>query len=341
MTKTRIFTINLFLALICQSVFAQTYQQEAVSGYEYRKPDTDSELQYWLHNMIYLYDFSIKEISAATGLGEREIENSLLRFKIDPKSKPRKPDNSLLRIAPWPGGRAVSNWGGRVEQTRQRETKFAVFAPWDPTSYVVLDIPEAIFSNLGFIYLAHEHVETLWTKKKIKLKKLEWNCRKDGSLDLTRQLPNGVVYSAKVVPFRHALRMKISLRNETSSPLSKLRVQNCVFLKGLSGFDNESTPKNINLKPYNAMGTADGKHWAITAWIPGGKTWGNIKNPCFHSDPTFEDCPPGQTRIIYGWFSFYEGENINMEFEKIEMTGWRNDKWEDTPEWPETSDGYH
>ncbi len=328
------------MTFICHNAFSQTPPQEPVSGYEYRKPNAESELQYWLQNMIYHFDFSIEEISAATGLGEREIKTSLMRFKIGPKTIPLMPENSLLLIAPWPGGRAVSNWGGRVEQTRQRETKFAVFAPWDPTSYVVLDIPEAIYSNLGFIYLAHEHVETLWTKKQIKLKQLEWNRRLDGSLDLIRQLPNEVVYSAKVVPFRHALRMKISLKNGTSSLLSKLRVQNCVFLKGLRGFDNESTPRNINLKSYNAMGTADGKRWAITAWIPGGKTWGNTKNPCFHSDPTFEDCPPGQTRVIYGWFSYFEGENIKEEFEKIEKTGWRNDKWEDLPEWSDTGHGY-
>ena len=42
-----------------------------------------------------------------------------------------------------------------------------------PTSYVVVDIPEAIWSNLGLTFLAHTHVPTIWSKKNIELKKLE------------------------------------------------------------------------------------------------------------------------------------------------------------------------
>ena len=51
----------------------------------------------------------------------------------------------------------------------QRETKISVFTPWDPHSYVVVDVPEAIWSNLGLTYLAHTHIDTVWTKKKIEV----------------------------------------------------------------------------------------------------------------------------------------------------------------------------
>ena len=339
---TRIEIVGAVLAgvLVCCGVTMQTWHAEPVQGYEYRKPSTESELRYWLQNMVWHYGFSVEEIEAATGLGASRIESSLQKFKIRPETKPVRAKDAPLLMVPWPGGRAVSNWGGRVEQTRQRETKVGVFAPWDETSYVVLDIPEAIKSNLGFLYLAHVHVETIWTKQKIELEKLEWNRRAGGNLDLTRKLPNGVVYFAKFVSFRNAVRMKLALTNGTDSTLSKLSVQNCIFLKEFKEFDNKSNPKSVASGPYNARGTADGTRWVITAWLPGGHTWGNKKNPCFHSDPTFEDCPAGQSRVVYGWFSFYQGEDIKGEFKRIDKTGWREDKWDDKPGWSDGSEGY-
>lgn len=326
--------------LACCGAIVQTCRSEPVQGYEYRKLETESELRYWLQNMVWHYRFTVDEIEAATGLSAREIELNLEKFQITPETKPARAKDASLLMLPWPGGRAVSNWGGKVEQTRQRETKVGVFAPWNDTSYIVVDIPEAIRSNLGFLYLAHVHVETIWTKQKIELEKLEWNRRADGSLDLTRKLPNGVVYSTKFVSSSNAVRMRLSLTNGTDFTLSKLRVQNCIFLKGLKGFDNKSDPKSMASEPYNARGTADGAQWVITAWLPGGETWGNDRNPCFHSDPTFEDCPPGHTRVVHGWLSFYQGDDIQGEFERIDKTGWREDKWEDKPAWSDASQEY-
>jgi len=340
MTINRIVGTALGILLMGSGIFGNMCFAESVKGYEYRKPCSKSDLRYWLRNMVWYYGFTIEEIKAATGLGAAEIKSNFKKFKITPETKPARAKDAPLLMLPWPGGRELSNWGGRVEQTRQRETKVGVFAPWDDTSYIVFDIPEAIRSNLGVLYLAHEHIETIWTKKKIELEKLEWNRQPDGSLGLTRKLPNGVIYSAKFVPFRNAIRMKLTLKNGTDSTLSELAVQNCIFLKGLKGFDNKSTPKEVALKPYNSQGTADGKRWVITAWLPGGNTWGNKKNPCFHSDPTFEDCPPGQSRTVYGWASFYEGKDIKGEFNRIDKTGWRKDKWDDKPGWSKDSKGY-
>jgi len=338
MTRSEVVRAVFMGVLVGFGAIQQTCCSEPVEGYEYRKPGSEAELRYWLQNMVWYYGFSVEEIEAATGLGAEEIRSNLEKFRITPETKPARAKDASLVMLPWPGGRAVSNWGGEVEQTRQRETKVGVFAPWDDTSFVVLDVPEAIHSNLGFIYLAHVHVETVWTKANVKLDKLEWNRRADGSLDLTRELPNGVVYSAKFISFRNAVRMKLTLTNGTDATLSKLRVQNCIFLKNLKGF-NKNT-KIVTVKPYNAQGTADGTRWVITAWLPGGLTWSNPKNPCFHSDPIFEDCPPDQTRVVYGWFSFYQGEDIKGEFERIDKTGWREDKWKNNPGWSEACERY-
>ena len=313
---------------------------DSVPGYEFRKPGTEAELRYWLENMVWYYGFTEDEIKAATGLSILEIKSYLDKFQITPETRPARARNAPLLMLPWPGGRAVSNYGNEVEKTRQRETKAAVFTPWDDTSYIVFDIPEAIRSNIGFLYLAHVHVETIWTKQEIKLEKLEWNRREDGSLDLKRKLPNGVVYSAQLVPFSNAVRMKLTLKNGTDCTLKKLRVQNCLFLKGLKGFDVNSQPRTISSNPYNAVrSAAGGTKWAVTAWT-GGETWDNPRNPCFHSDPTFEDCPPCQTRVLYGWFSFYEGNDVKSEFERIDKTGWRQDKWKDQPGWNNYGKGY-
>ena len=118
----------------------------------------------------------------------------------------------------------------------QRETKFSVFTPWDDASYVVVDAPEAIWSNLGLTYLAHTHVPTVWTRRGIELERLEWQRRDGGRLEIERVLPNGIAFGATVTPTPDAVRMELWLRNGTDAPLTGLRVQNCVMLKGADGF---------------------------------------------------------------------------------------------------------
>ncbi len=283
--------------------------------------------------MVWDHRFSAAEIEAATGMSQAEIEAAQKRFDIRSENRPAAKKDAGLRMVPWPGGRAVSNWGDIVEPSRRRETKATVFAPWDDTSYVVLDVPEAIFSNLGIIYLAHRHGPTYWTKKGVELEKLEWNRLPDNGLDLVRTLPNGIEYHATLLPFRHAIRMKLTLRNGTPAALTDLRVQNCVFLKGMKGMENEAKPRIETASPYTAYGTADGKRWVVTAWVPCDRCWNNPRNPCFHSDPKFPDCPPGKTESLYGWLSFHEGADVQEEFQRIERTGWREDRWEKRPNW--------
>jgi hypothetical protein len=44
--------------------------------------------------------------------------------------------------------------------------------------------------------------------------------------------------------------------------------------------------------------------------------------PCLHSDPKFPDCLPGETKRLRGWLSFYEGREINREFERLNQRRW-------------------
>ena len=142
-----------------------------------RRPDGTGELEYWLENMIWYHRFSTEEVRAATGLTVEEIAAAQEKFGIRPDGRPEREPDAPLLVLPYPGGRhpRIGFLEGAIDP--QRETKFSVFTPWDANSYVVADIPEAIWSNLGLTYLAHTHVDTIWTAQGIELEKLEWTHR--------------------------------------------------------------------------------------------------------------------------------------------------------------------
>jgi hypothetical protein len=287
-----------------------------------RRPANAEELRYWLENMAWHHQFRPEEIRAATGLGAEELSRALDEFDIRPSNRPAPPPNGILRVLPYPGGRhpRIGFLDGAVDP--QRETKISVFTPWDPDSYVVVDVPEAIWSNLGLTYLAHTHVPTLWSKQGIVLKPLEWNRHADGRLEIERVLPNGIAFGASVRPERGSVRMELWLRNGTDQALTDLRVQNCVMLKGAKGFTQQTNDNKWLRQPYAAARSEDGRRWVITAWKPAHRTWANPPVPCLHADPKFPDCVPGATQRLKGWLSFYEGVDIEAEIARIESLRW-------------------
>jgi len=273
--------------------------------------------------MAWHHRFSTAEIKAATGLSDDEIAAALARFKIGKSNKPKQAANAPLLVLPYPGGRhpRIGFLEGAVDP--QRETKLSVFTPWDGESYVVVDVPEAIWSNLGLTYLAHTHVPTIWTQQNIELERLEWNRHADGTFEVERRLPNGIVFGAKVMSATNAARMELWLTNGTKETLRDLRVQNCVMLKGARGFDHQTNDNKVFSSPYVACRSVDGKRWIITAWAPCHRVWANAPVPCLHSDPKFPDCAPGETKRLRGWLSFYEGTDVEAEFRRIEKAGRR------------------
>ena len=289
-----------------------------------RPPANETEQRYWLQNMVWYHRFTTEEIAAATGWGADQISQALKELKITPANRPRRPARAGLLVLPYPGGRhpRIGFLDGAVNP--QRETKVSVFTPWDDTSYVVLDVPEAIWSNLGLTYLAHTHVPTIWTKQNIELPKLEWNRRRDGTFDVERRLPNGIAFGTKVRPGKDAVHLEMWLTNGTKDTLSDLRVQNCVMLKGAAGFTAQTNGNKVISSPYVACRSDDGRHWIIIAWEPCHRAWANAPCPCMHSDPKFPDCAPGETKRLRGWLSFYSGTDIAAEFKRIDATGWRS-----------------
>lgn len=304
-------------------LFAATLPASAEDLPNQRPPTSDDDLRYWLQNMIWHHHFTDAEIQAATGLAPDAIAAARERFRITPGTTPQRPADAPLLVLPYPGGRhpRLGFLDGAVDP--QRETKLSIFTPWDPASYVVADIPEAIWSNLGLTYLAHTHVDTIWTKSDRPLARLEWDRRPDGTFAIARTLPNGIAFGTRVVPGREAVRMEMWLRNGTADTLTDLRVQNCVLLKAAAGFAQQDNANKVLANPYVAVHDPTRTRWIISAWDPCHRPWANDKCPCLHSDPKFPDCPPGETRRLRGWLSFYQGADLPAELRRIEATGWR------------------
>ena len=273
--------------------------------------------------MVRYHHFTVEEVASATSLSVAEVREKIQQWGLENARASSRRDTDPLRVLPYPGGRhpRIGFLDGAIDP--QRETKFSVFTPWDGASYVVVDVPEAIFSNLGLTYLAHTHVPTIWTAKKVELPHLEWNRHEDGSLESERTLPNGIAFGARIVPSRDGVRMSLWLKNSTAQRLTDLRVQNCVMLKGAAGFADLTNSNKVFSAPYAAAHDPSGKRWIVTAWEPCDRTWGNEKVPCLHSDPKFPDCDPGETVRVAGWLSFYEGSDIQSEFRRLDRASWR------------------
>ena len=291
-----------------------------------RSPKDDQELKDWLLNMVAAHRFTVSEAARATGLSRNEVEAALQRFDISPSTTFTPPDDRLF-VLPYPGGRhpRIGFLEGAIDP--QRETKVSVFTPWhdpsgDRADYVVVDAPEAIWSNLGLTYLAHTHVPTVWTEQGVPMQRLEWRQHEDGSLTHQRTLPNGIAFTSAVHPRADHVRMRMTLTNGTDAMLTGLRVQMCVMLRGAAGFTELTTDNKLLQEPYAAVHDPSRRRWILTAWKPIHRTWANPRCPCLHSDPKFPDCGPGETKTIDGWLSFYEGTDVESEIARIEATRW-------------------
>jgi hypothetical protein len=229
--------VGLGIIWFCIAASANTSRAKGPNSMtNFRRPGSDEELQYWLKNMVWYHRFASEEIQVATGLAEPAIVAALDKFNIRPGNRPERGKDEPLLALPYPGGRhpRIGFLEGAIDP--QRETKFSAFAPWDANSYVVVDVPEAIWSNLGLTYLAHTHIDTIWTKQDIELPKLEWSRHPNGALDIERNLPNGIAFGVKVEPTIEAVRMEMCLKNGTKQRLTDLRIQICVMPKMAPGF---------------------------------------------------------------------------------------------------------
>jgi neutral ceramidase len=284
---------------------------------------SDADLRFWLEDAIAWHRFSLDEAAAAVGLPAAEVERRAREWGIERGKVPPRRDGDPLALLPYPGGRhpRIGFLDGAVDPLR--ETKASVFLPWEGGGYVVIDVPEAVFSDRGLLYLAHTHIPTVWDEKKLKLPPLEWRRVPDGLVS-HRVLPDGTAFGARVAPRRDGVDLELWLRNGTDAPLTKLRTQVCLLLKGAPGFDAQvSENKSTVPLPWGeamAVRSADGRRWIAVAWERS-KAWENKLCPCFHSDPTLPDCPPGATVRVRGRFLCGEGTDPVAEIRRLNGAG--------------------
>jgi peptidoglycan/xylan/chitin deacetylase (PgdA/CDA1 family) len=296
---------------------------------DFRRPQSDDDLRYWLTNMIVDHRFTNVEASAATGLSADDVAAAVERLSIrKPTAVATHDPRAPLKVRPYPGGRhpRIGFLDGAIRP--QRETKFSVFLPWDESQYVVADIPEAMWvkqdTERQLLYLAHIDVPTMWSRQGIALPPLEWSRGDDNSLRIERKLPNDVTFGAVITPSCEAVRMELWLKNGTHETLRGLVVQNCIMLKGASEFNSQTNDNKRFRSPFAACRNEAGNRWVITAWGNCVRPWGNAPCPCMHSDPQFPDCAPGETQRLHGWLSFYEGSEIEAELKRIASSDWQH-----------------
>ena len=262
-------TKNLFLFTLLVALVSIAGGQEP-AGYEDpnanngRTPANPQEAEYWLVNMIAYHRFNDQEIRWATGMSKSEISEYRAKLKAAGKLKADFSNNPLTML-PYPGGRhpRIGFLEGAIRP--QRETKISVFLPWDNGSYVVVDVPEAIWSNLGLTYLAHTHIPAVFDKKKQRLQPQEWDRTQSGRLFLKRVLPNKIEYTSLAEVEKDHVRMQMTLKNGTRKTLSDLRVQNCVMLKAAKAFNQQSNDNKRFIGPYVVCHDPTRKKWIITA----------------------------------------------------------------------------
>jgi len=290
-----------------------------------RTPQTEAEMGYWLSNMIVDHRYSVAEVSLAMGLSPERIETEIARHRIDTSQRRFVSPGASLRVLPYPGGRhpRIGFIEGAIDP--QRDTKVSVFTPWDAESYVVVDAPEAIFSNLGLLYLAHTDIATIWEEQGIVLAPSEWSRHSNGVLTSDRRLPNGLRFGVEVRPSPEGVRFYGWIINGSTQLLEEVRFQNCLLLKGAAGFQRQVGNLRFMQAPYIAAPYEPAlDRWVITAWDPNGVTWGNAACPCIHSDPHPPNCAPGDSIVVRGWLSFYQGREISREIARIDSLRWRD-----------------
>ncbi len=277
---------------------------------------TRREPRYWLENMVVHHRFSWDEAARVFGWSADEVQKKADELHVSRDIVPEKSPSGNIRVLPYPGGREVRRGFTDGNIDFQRGTKASIFLPWDAKSYVVVDLPEAIFCESGILFLAHTHIPTIWDKQNVIIDNVDWTREPDGGLKREWVLPNKVAFGASIQPKTDGVEMELWLRNGTDKPLTGLRTQICGHLKGAPDFNDQTTTNKIFRAPSVAVHSAGGDRWIITAWEHCGRAWGQPLVPCIHADPVLPDCAPGETVRVRGRLWFYEGKEIDRELEQ-------------------------
>ena len=293
------------------------YTHSSVTPDNHRLPveieATRESLDFWLTNMFVDHAYQVEEVQQVTGLPNATLlqASDSLMSTGNSTIKAESSASSKIKILPYPGGRhpRIGFLDGAFDPLRG--TKLSVFLPDDPTQYLVVDLPEAIFSNLGLTFLAHRHFPTIWDYNFTFIDNSDWQINDDGSLENIWELPNGISFGAQAIPEVDKLEMELWLHNGTDQPIDSLKTQVCVMLKGASDFDLQSNDNKRFGPNTAAVKSSSSNSWVLTQWERTFNPWGNPPVPCMHADPQFESCAPGDTVRLRGKLWFYEGQEVD------------------------------
>ena len=215
-----------------------------------------------------------------------------------------------------------------------------VHLPWPGAGCVMLDFPEAVFSDQGLMFLSHESrcFKQLWPN----LPKAEWTAVR-GGIAFERRLPNNFVYGGSLAAASdQRVDLRLWARNEDEIPIGELKLQVCAYLPQAPDFAARTMAnKWVHVAgrgwmrypealasgvkrgrwrlgwraglpscdaPLIATESADGRRFLITEW--GDATYsltGNPDHPCMHADPVWPDLAPGRSAEITGRLECHEG----------------------------------
>ena len=278
----------------------------------------------WVHTPPEMFEKYMRHLKAKgfRGIALRDLAPAARTVPADPMRKARYPapkDGRLARpfaeenpLPPVTGRQArIAPFSGR-EHPRTgflegaiaplRGTKAMAFLPWYPDSYVVIDVPEAIFAGKRLLFLAHTHIPSIWDERNIVIEDRDWGWQGDG-LESRWALPDTLEFGARVMPAAaSAIEMELWVTNKSAEPFTAMRSQVCVMLKRARGFEQQ-TNGNKEFGRSTAR-VRSGRRAIAVEWENCGRTWGNPPCPCLHSDPLLPDCKPGETVRVRGrlWF---------------------------------------
>ncbi|MBL8295926.1 MAG: polysaccharide deacetylase family protein [Bryobacterales bacterium] len=281
----------------------------------------------WVHTPPERFEQYMRHLKAAgfRVIALRDLEPVARTVAMDPMRKVRYPepkDGKLrrpfaeehplpvvtgreFRIAPFRGHEhpRIGFLEGAIAPLRG--TKAIAFLPWDPDSYVVIDVPEAIFASKKLLFLAHTHIPSIWDERNVVLEDRDWAAR-GGGLESRWVLPDTLDFGARVMPgAAGAVEMELWVTNKSGDPFTAMRSQVCVMLKRAKGFEQQ-TVDNKEFGKSTARVRA-GRRAIAVEWEHCGRTWGNARCPCLHSDPLLPDCKPGETVRVRGRLWFEQG----------------------------------
>lgn len=275
---------------------------------------TLEHLDFWLADMALDHGYTLEEMAKVTGLPRKILEERLAHLRTEPSARKR---DRRIKVMPYPGGRHPRSGFLEGAIDPLRGTKVSIFLPWKDSGYVVLDLPEAIFSNLGLLFLAHTDVPTIWNAHNEVIENRDWALQKNGDLRSEWRLPNRVAFGARVTPKTDGVDFEFWLQNGAAAELTRLRTQICLMLKAAPGFNEQNQDRKEYKPPLAVVKALGANRYILLAFEKCGRAWGNEKCPCIHSDPLLPDAAPGQRVSVRGHLWFYEGKNIRSAEKKL------------------------